>query len=133
MRLQHSGGAPGAAGLSPFGSKSAWQRDLNEALAEIYARETSAGKFSGEPPRTKEIYFVRHAKSQSNEHKECMREATLSKGTRLRSAVQLAAGGFNSELCAEGEAQLLEVRPVARSIEGLQAVLYSPLQRAEQT
>lgn len=116
--------------MGTFGDAHCWQQDLNDALAEIY----SQCPHEGAPPRTKEIFLVRHAKSQSNEAKETMTAGDQKKRVRLRSAMQLATVGFDSGLSSNGHAQLLEVRPAARAIgHGLQAVLFSPLQRAEQT
>lgn len=101
----------------------AWERDLDEALAEILAKYPRYGG----PPSCKTIFFARHAQSKSNVAK---REPIC--GGRLA----LLRQGFNSELSPLGELQLLAVRPATLEISsssGLQAVLHSPLDRAAKT
>mmetsp|Transcript_122441 Transcript_122441/g.305687 ORF Transcript_122441/g.305687 Transcript_122441/m.305687 type:complete len:247 (+) Transcript_122441:70-810(+) len=105
-----------------FGSRFEWQRDLNAALTEIRRTNPSA------PTANKTIYFVRHAESKSNVAKAGMQKS------RLSGAMRLCAAGFDSGLSGTGQQQLLQVRPAAQNLGNeVQAVLYSPLERATQT
>eukprot|EP00928_Gymnodinium_smaydae_P000213 TRINITY_DN10077_c0_g1_i1.p1 TRINITY_DN10077_c0_g1~~TRINITY_DN10077_c0_g1_i1.p1 ORF type:complete len:275 (-),score=30.79 TRINITY_DN10077_c0_g1_i1:245-1069(-) len=105
-----------------FPSRRRWQRDLNDALREIRAR------YPQEPPAIKHIYFIRHAQSRSN-----VARAKINSGD-LCGNMRLLYSGFDSPVSDWGKTQIVEMRPHAQNICGsLEAVLFSPLQRARET
>lgn len=104
-----------------FGTRRKHQRDLNDCMAKV--------KLANYPvaPSSKTIYFVRHAESKSNVAKGSIGKKPV------RGTIALMTVGFNSDLSDAGRNQLLQVRPAAQRIDGIEAVFYSPLKRAEQT
>jgi broad specificity phosphatase PhoE len=75
----------------------------------------------------KTVYFVRHAESMSNVYKKRM-------ATRPWALCQLCSIGFNAPLSRKGREQLPGVRGQCQEIlPQLEAVLHSPLLRAEET
>jgi len=96
-----------------------------EAELEEYGRSFASG--SGEAPREKVIFFMRHAESTSNVHKR-----NLSK--KPCAMCQLCSVGFDAPLSQAGRRQLEEVRPACQKLlPELEAVFHSPLERARQT
>mmetsp|Transcript_26373 Transcript_26373/g.54675 ORF Transcript_26373/g.54675 Transcript_26373/m.54675 type:complete len:264 (-) Transcript_26373:180-971(-) len=103
-----------------------WQRELAEILREVNVNSTP------EHPCRKTVYFVRHAQSRSNVAKAKMVSSNFRESAE--GAAGLIRAGFNAPLSALGRQQLQSVRPHAQSLcQELEAVLYSPLQRATDT
>lgn len=108
--------------LTAMGETVQWQEDLGRALDEIRLR------YPGDPPVSKTVYIVRHAQSASN-----VASKRLDSG-ELKALADVARLGFDSPLSQEGCQQLVSVRPAAQQLgQELEAVLFSPLQRARRT
>uniref|UniRef100_A0A7S4Q513 Uncharacterized protein n=2 Tax=Alexandrium monilatum TaxID=311494 RepID=A0A7S4Q513_9DINO len=103
-----------------------WQQEMAQILHEVNQSNTPilGGK--------KTVYFVRHAQSRSNVAKAKMESRNFLESAE--GAASLLRVGFNAPLSDEGRRQLLSVRPHAQSLCGdLEAVFFSPLQRAHDT
>jgi broad specificity phosphatase PhoE len=108
-----------------------WAQELQAKIEAVHAAKAapSASPAAAAAPAAsgkKTIYLVRHAESMSNK--------TLRGRSPLTRPFYACKVGFDAVLSPEGCEQLQEVRPDARSLlPDLEAVLFSPLVRAEQT
>lgn len=107
-------------GSSSFSCPSVWEDQLDGLLEQTARWQPD--------PNHKILYFVRHAESRANVHS---RQLSL---LRPWAACQLCSVGFDSDISEEGRLQLRGVRAACQAVlPELEAVLYSPLQRAQET
>mmetsp|Transcript_82000 Transcript_82000/g.254608 ORF Transcript_82000/g.254608 Transcript_82000/m.254608 type:complete len:274 (+) Transcript_82000:60-881(+) len=106
---------------SSSSTASAWEAELDE----LFNSTVHPGKTLSSP---KTLYFVRHAESISNVHSKSV------SFTRPFAVCQLCSVGFDSDLSQDGRGQLMRVRAACQAlIPSLEAVLYSPLYRTQET
>ncbi|CAK0884683.1 unnamed protein product [Prorocentrum cordatum] len=116
----------GGSGSGAPGSEPDWEEELELLLERLGAAERAPGAAAS--GGCKVVYFVRHAQSMSNHYSH--RISLL----QPWAACQLCAVGVDSALSEEGRAELGSVRAACQALlPELQAVLHSPLRRAEET